>query len=118
MTTVPCSINGEQVEVPAGRTVAAAMILDRSAHGSPTHSDASQSDGVASAHELRRTRTQNAPRGVFCGIGVCFDCLVYVNGQGPLRSCLVEVEPGMEITSCRPPAPAKDAPAQGGERDA
>lgn len=87
MTTVSCTINGERVEVPAGRTVAAAMILE------------------GSSPELRRTRIENAPRGVFCGIGVCFDCLVFVNGQGPLRSCLVEVEPGMEITS-------------GGEQDA
>ena len=30
-----------------------------------------------------------APRGVFCGIGVCFDCLVTVNGRPNQRACLV-----------------------------
>jgi predicted molibdopterin-dependent oxidoreductase YjgC len=35
-----------------------------------------------------RTSSVNAePRGVFCGIGVCFDCLVVVNGQRDVRAC-------------------------------
>ena len=36
---------------------------------------------------FRRTSANNAPRGVFCGIGVCFDCLVEVNGQRDVRAC-------------------------------
>ena len=36
---------------------------------------------------FRRTSMGNAPRGVFCGIGVCFDCLVEVNGQRDVRAC-------------------------------
>ncbi|MFI5937471.1 (2Fe-2S)-binding protein [Actinoplanes sp. NPDC051494] len=40
-------------------------------------------DGRAS---WRRTRT-GRPRGVFCGIGVCFDCLVTVNGLRDVRAC-------------------------------
>ncbi|RFA11550.1 proline dehydrogenase [Subtercola boreus] len=35
-----------------------------------------------------RTTSKNArPRGVFCGIGVCYDCLVEVNGQRDVRAC-------------------------------
>lgn len=35
-----------------------------------------------------RTTSKNArPRGVFCGIGVCYDCLVVVNGQRDVRAC-------------------------------
>lgn len=37
--------------------------------------------------ELRRTPREDRPRGVFCGIGVCFDCLVEVNGIRDVRAC-------------------------------
>jgi predicted molibdopterin-dependent oxidoreductase YjgC len=35
----------------------------------------------------RRTSRGSAPRGLFCGIGVCFDCLVTVNGDRDVRAC-------------------------------
>jgi hypothetical protein len=35
----------------------------------------------------RRTSRTSAPRGLFCGIGVCFDCLVTVNGDRDVRAC-------------------------------
>ena len=37
--------------------------------------------------ELRRTASAGRPRGVLCGIGVCFDCLVEVNGVHDVRAC-------------------------------
>jgi predicted molibdopterin-dependent oxidoreductase YjgC len=45
----------------------------------------------------RSTRKNARPRGLFCGIGVCFDCLVTVDGEANQRACLVEVQEGMEI---------------------
>ncbi|MGX1880779.1 (2Fe-2S)-binding protein [Streptomyces sp. NPDC055287] len=42
----------------------------------------------------RTTRDGGRPRGVFCGIGVCFDCLVTVNDRPNQRACLVQVSPG------------------------
>ncbi|MFE8945892.1 (2Fe-2S)-binding protein [Streptomyces sp. NPDC007856] len=45
----------------------------------------------------RSTRGAGRPRGVFCGIGVCFDCLVTVNGRVNQRACLVPVRPGDAI---------------------
>ncbi|MGO4689888.1 (2Fe-2S)-binding protein [Glaciibacter sp. 2TAF33] len=36
---------------------------------------------------FRRTSLEGRPRGVFCGIGVCYDCLVEVNGQRDVRAC-------------------------------
>lgn len=42
----------------------------------------------------RTTRVAARPRGLFCGIGVCFDCLVTVNDQASLRACLTEARPG------------------------
>ncbi|MGW2793678.1 (2Fe-2S)-binding protein [Streptomyces sp. NPDC001251] len=45
----------------------------------------------------RTTRAGGKPRGVFCGIGQCFDCLVTVNGVANRRACLVGVRPGDAI---------------------
>lgn len=41
-----------------------------------------------------RTTRGGRPRGVFCGIGVCFDCLVEVNGVPDVRACLRELADG------------------------
>ena len=35
----------------------------------------------------RRSSVASAPRGLFCGIGICFDCLVIVNGERDVRAC-------------------------------
>ncbi len=45
----------------------------------------------------RTTRHQGRPRGLFCGIGVCFDCLVTVDGQPNHRACLVPAAAGMTV---------------------
>ncbi|MFG1879634.1 (2Fe-2S)-binding protein [Sphaerisporangium sp. NPDC049003] len=47
----------------------------------------------------RTTRMGGRPRGLFCGIGVCFDCLVTVNGEASLRACQTEARPGDEVTT-------------------
>ena len=47
----------------------------------------------------RRTRFGDAPRGLFCGIGVCFDCLVTVNDRRSVRACLIEARPGDVVST-------------------
>jgi aerobic-type carbon monoxide dehydrogenase small subunit (CoxS/CutS family) len=47
----------------------------------------------------RLTRGTGAPRGLFCGVGSCHDCLVSVDGSGPLRACLVPVTEGARVTT-------------------
>ncbi|MCH7230860.1 (2Fe-2S)-binding protein [Glycomyces sp. L485] len=47
----------------------------------------------------RTTRIEGRPRGLFCGIGVCFDCLVVVNGVRDVRACLRLVADGDDIRS-------------------
>ncbi|GAA2145679.1 hypothetical protein GCM10009760_34550 [Kitasatospora kazusensis] len=42
----------------------------------------------------RSTRVEGRPRGAFCGIGVCFDCLATVNGRANQRTCLLPARPG------------------------
>ena len=40
----------------------------------------------------------DAPRGLFCGMGVCHDCLVTIDGRPSQRACMVKVSPGMLVT--------------------
>ena len=76
------SFDGAPLEALPGQTIAAAL----------------WSAGVVS---WRSTRGQGRPRGVFCGIGVCFDCLVTVNGVPNQRACLLPAKPGDAITTQR-----------------
>ena len=52
---------------------------------------------AAGYRSWRITRHGGAPRGIFCGIGVCFDCLVTVNGQSSQRACLTEARHGDRV---------------------
>ena len=69
------TFEGRPIAVEPGQSIAAAL----------------WQSGVRS---WRRTRHGDRPRGLFCGIGVCFDCLVVVNGAGGQRACLVEARDG------------------------
>ncbi|MGW0434784.1 (2Fe-2S)-binding protein [Micromonospora sp. NPDC003197] len=53
----------------------------------------------AGIRSWRTTRVRGRPRGVFCGIGVCFDCLVQVNGMPDQRACLVTARPGDVVST-------------------
>jgi predicted molibdopterin-dependent oxidoreductase YjgC len=56
---------------------------------------------------FRETAKRGEPRGVFCGIGVCYECLVIVDGAPNVRACVTIVLPGMTIetgTSSEPRA--------------
>lgn len=46
---------------------------------------------------FRRTEHRDEPRGLFCGIGQCNDCVVIVNGKPNVRSCVTPLEEGMVI---------------------
>lgn len=52
---------------------------------------------AAGIRRLRVTPLKKQPRGFLCGMGVCFDCLVQVNGRLNVRACLEPVRPGMCI---------------------
>ncbi|MER5917373.1 (2Fe-2S)-binding protein [Streptomyces sp. NPDC001982] len=69
------TFDGRSIEALPGQTVAAAL-------------------WAAGVTAWRTTREGGRPRGVFCGIGVCFDCLVTVNGRPNQRACLVPVRAG------------------------
>src|SRR5580704_16323650 len=47
---------------------------------------------------FRRTAS-GAPRGLHCGMGACFDCVVTVDGRIGQRACMTKVADGMAVTS-------------------
>jgi predicted molibdopterin-dependent oxidoreductase YjgC len=52
---------------------------------------------LASGRRAWRHTRHGQPRGLYCGIGLCFDCLVTVNGTPNLRACLTPVTAGMVV---------------------
>ncbi|MBC6445650.1 (2Fe-2S)-binding protein [Actinokineospora xionganensis] len=72
------TVDGEPQPARAGQTVAALLL-------------------AAARVSWRDTRAGGRPRGLFCGIGVCFDCLVVVNGIPDVRACQRVVADGDEI---------------------
>ena len=80
---VTISVNGARHTVPAGISVAAALFT------------------LSADRCFCRSRPENAeeaePRGPYCLMGVCFDCMAEINGIPDTQSCLVVVEDGMSI---------------------
>ena len=72
------TFDGEKIDAITGQSVAAALL-------------------AANQRALRKTRFNNNDRGVFCGMGVCFDCLVVIDGITNQRACLIEAKPGMKV---------------------
>jgi len=52
---------------------------------------------AAGYRTLRKTAKSNQPRGIFCGMGVCYDCLVTIDGVPNQRACMTLVQDCMEI---------------------
>ena len=71
------TFDGEPIVAFRGESVAAALL-------------------AAGRRTLRLTAV-GAPRGVFCGMGVCFDCLVVIDGEPSRRACMTFVTEGMRV---------------------
>ena len=69
-------------------------------NGKPTHAYQGETIHAAlicAGHRKFRKSKKNQPRGVFCGMGVCYECLVKID-NGPMRqACVTQVEEGMEV---------------------
>jgi sarcosine oxidase subunit alpha len=70
-------VNGAPVSVPPGSTVAAAILS-------------------AGVWRFRRS-VHGEPRSALCGMGICFECRVEINGRPHARSCQVLCEFGMDV---------------------
>lgn len=75
--TITISIDGTPIVVPDGMPIGAALHSRRAA--------------------LRRTGRRGEPRGLFCGMGLCFDCLVTVDGRPDIRACITPAADGMRV---------------------
>jgi hypothetical protein len=71
--------DGQPVTAVPGQTVAAAL-------------------WAAGVRSWRTTRGAGTPRGLFCGIGACFDCLVTIDGEPDQPACLVPARPDQVVT--------------------
>jgi D-hydroxyproline dehydrogenase subunit gamma len=75
---VTITIDGEPLECLAGLTLVAAMYLD-------------------GRRIMRTSPRDKQQRSVFCGMGVCYDCLVKVDGRANVRACQTVVSHGMQV---------------------
>lgn len=80
-------IDGQSVQVQAGQTLAMAML-------------------AGDAVPFRHTAVSSAPRSPLCLMGVCFDCMVEVDGRQNVQSCQVEVQEGMRVRRSHGARPA------------
>ena len=71
-------VNGREVEAYEGESVLAALI-------------------ASGVRTLRKSHVHGEGRGPLCGMGVCYECLVSINGRAGRRACMTEVEDRMEI---------------------
>jgi aerobic-type carbon monoxide dehydrogenase small subunit (CoxS/CutS family) len=76
---VRLSVNGKPVTVPADSTVAAAVLM-------------------AGVTAFRRS-VSGKPRGPLCGMGICFECRVTINGVPQSRSCQTLCRTGMTVVT-------------------
>jgi D-hydroxyproline dehydrogenase subunit gamma len=74
---VHLQIDGEAIVAYEGETIATALLT--------------------SGQRVFRHTDNGEPRGIFCGIGVCYDCLVTVEGLGAVRACVTPVREAMKI---------------------
>jgi NADH dehydrogenase/NADH:ubiquinone oxidoreductase subunit G len=71
-------VDGRPIEAHEGDTLAIALL----------------SAGIAA---FRHTPVSGEPRAPLCLMGVCFDCLVEVDGRQNVQSCMIEARPGMKV---------------------
>ena len=73
------TVNGQPIEAYPGESIATVL-------------------AIAGYRAFRETDASDSPRGIFCGMGICFDCLVTVNGLSNQRACMTEARKGCEVS--------------------
>jgi D-hydroxyproline dehydrogenase subunit gamma len=82
-------VDGEKVVAYQGETIAAALI-------------------ASGRRTFRRTQKKNEPRGMYCGIGLCFECEMEINGVPNTRACQTLVTPGCQVKTKTSPDQTED----------
>lgn len=83
--TVRIIFDGRALDVPAGISVAAAVLGHAHAGHTATHP------------------VDHSSRAPYCLMGVCFECLMEIDGEADVQSCLVPVREGMVVNRQTPP---------------
>jgi predicted molibdopterin-dependent oxidoreductase YjgC len=78
------TIDGKKTEAKSGQTLSAVLL----------------SNGYTTC---RYSTKRHQPRGMYCGMGICWECTVIVNGQENVRSCVTAATPGMEVQTQNKP---------------
>ncbi len=86
--TVTITIEGSEVSVPRNCSVAAAVLVSGIGH-------------------TRTTPVSNSPRAPLCMMGVCYECLMIIDGQANRRACQETVQEGMRIERQQGVGPAR-----------
>ena len=76
--TVRFWLDGEPCTAPEGQSLVAALVGN-------------------GAWRMSRNAVTGAARGPHCGMGVCFECVVSVDGRGGVRSCMERVRDGARV---------------------
>ena len=77
-SVIALSVDGKQIQAREGDSVAAALL-------------------AAGISLSRTTPVTESPRAPYCMMGVCFECLVEVDGQANAQACLLSVRSGMRV---------------------
>lgn len=91
MSVESFQFNGETVAMRPGQSLAAAL--------------------TEAGHRQFRETAKGATRGIFCGMGVCQDCLLTVDGALNKRACMTSAAAGMQVQTQVALAPLTDLPA-------
>lgn len=75
---VEVEVDGQPIQVRAGDSAAAAVL-------------------AAGLLPSRSTPVNSSPRAPYCMMGVCFECLLEIDGMENVQGCMTEVRPGMQI---------------------
>ena len=77
---VQIMVDGDSIQAYEGESLAAALL-------------------AAGRRVFRHAEPGGDPRGIFCGMGICYDCLVMVSGQDHVRACITLVQEGMQVST-------------------
>ena len=83
-------VDGARVVAYAGETIAGALL-------------------ASGRRALRHTALRNEPRGIYCAMGVCGECVMVVNGEPGVRTCVTLALPGMTVSGQHASGPDRAA---------
>lgn len=79
---IKITVDGKSMEANEGETIATVLLS-------------------AGIQTFRFSQKNKTPRGIYCGMGICYECLVTVDGVHAVRACVTPIVDGMVIETCK-----------------